>query len=139
GAPELCRGVFDVIFLGEAELTWPQFLRDWQQGTHRKEYRQVERPDLATSPAPRWDSVAKDVASYRIAGVQTTRGCPYDCEFCDVIHLFGRQPRHKPVPQVIEEIVALQKLDVRRIFICDDDFIGDKKYAKELLRALIPV
>ena len=90
GAPELCRGVFDVVFLGEAEITWPRFLQEWKQGTHRNEYRQVERPDLSTSPAPRWDSVTADIKRYRIAGVQTTRGCPYDCEFCDVIHLASR-------------------------------------------------
>lgn len=139
GSPEQCRGIFDVIFLGEAELTWPRFLQEWKHGIHRNEYRQVERPDLTNSPAPRWDSVASSIARYRLAGVQTTRGCPYDCEFCDVIHLFGRQPRHKPVARVIEEIMTLQKLGAQRVFICDDDFIGDKKYAKELLRALIPV
>lgn len=139
GSPETCRGEFDVIFLGEAELTWPRFLNEWKQGIHRNEYRQVERPDLSTSPQPRWESVSSDIQRYRLAGVQTTRGCPYDCEFCDVIHLFGRQPRHKPVAVVVDEVVALQKLGAQRIFICDDDFIGDKKYAKELLRALIPV
>ncbi len=139
GSPELCRGVFDVVFLGEAEITWPRFLQEWKQGTHRNEYRQVERPDLSNSPQPRWDSVAADIQRYRLAGVQTTRGCPYDCEFCDVIHLFGRQPRHKPVARVVDEVLTLQKLGAQRIFICDDDFIGDKKYAKELLRALIPV
>ncbi len=139
GSPETCRGVFDVVFLGEAEITWPRFLSEWTQGIHRNEYRQVERPDLTNSPRPRWDSVAADVQRYRLAGVQTTRGCPYDCEFCDVIHLFGRQPRHKPISCVVDEVIALQKLGTQRIFICDDDFIGDKKYAKELLRALIPV
>ncbi len=139
GAPEMCRGVFDVVFLGEAELTWPRFLSEWKQGIHRNEYRQVERPNLADSPVPRWDTIADDIKRYRLAGVQTTRGCPYDCEFCDVIHLFGRQPRHKPVERVVEEVVALQKLGAQRIFVCDDDFIGDKRYAKELLRALIPV
>jgi len=139
GAPDACRDAFDVIFLGEAELTWPRFLSEWAQGRHRREYRQVERPDLASSPVPRWDGIADDVARYRLAGVQTTRGCPYDCEFCDVIHLFGRRPRHKPVASVIEEIVQLQKLGAWRIFICDDDFIGDKRYAKEFLRALLPV
>ncbi len=139
GAPEMCRGVFDVIFLGEAELTWPRFLSEWKQGIHRNEYRQVERPDLSSSPLPRWDMIAEDIKRYRLAGVQTTRGCPYDCEFCDVIHLFGRQPRHKPVGRVVEEVIALQKLGAQRIFVCDDDFIGDKRYARELLRALIPV
>ncbi len=139
GSPDVCRGVFDIVFLGEAELTWPQFLDEWQRGVHRNEYRQVERPDLSQSPIPCWDSVQAELTQYRLAGVQTTRGCPYDCEFCDVIHLYGRQPRHKPVDRVIEEIKLLQKLGARRIFVCDDDFIGDARYAKEFLRALLPV
>ena len=139
GAPETCREIFDVLFLGEGELTWPRFLNDWKNGTHLKEYRQVERIDMSVSPAPRWDSIAKDIPRYEIAAVQTTRGCPFDCEFCDVIYLFGRKPRHKPVEHVIQEIVTLQKLGAMRIFLCDDDFVGDPKYAKQLLRALIPV
>ncbi len=139
GAPDVCRGIFDVIFLGEAELTWPRFLRDWQKGNHLKEYRQVERLDLAVSPVPRWDSIAKDISKYELAAVQTTRGCPYDCDFCDVIHLFGRKPRHKPIENVLKEIEALQKLGAKRIFLCDDDFVGDQKWAKQFLRELLPL
>jgi len=139
GSPDTCRGLFDVLLLGEAELTWPRFIREWQRGTHMKEYRQVDRPDLASSPPPRWHSVAPYMDRYLMGGVQTTRGCPYDCEFCDVIHLFGRKPRHKPIDCVIAEVAALERLGVRLIFMCDDDFIGDKKYTKELLRELIPV
>jgi radical SAM superfamily enzyme YgiQ (UPF0313 family) len=138
-SPEVYRGIFDVIFLGEAELTWPRFLRDWKKGNYLKEYRQVERIDMSLSPVPRWDSIAADVGRYELGGVQTTRGCPFDCEFCDVIHLFGRKPRHKPIEHVIQEIVNLQKLGIPRIFLCDDDFVGDKKWAKQLLRELIPV
>src|SRR5262245_21752754 len=139
GAPEVCRGEFDVLFLGEAEHTWARFLNDWKNGIHQKEYRQVDRIDMGVSPPPRWDSIAKDITLYELGAVQTTRGCPFDCEFCDVIYLFGRKPRHKPVEHVIQEIVTLQKLGALRIFLCDDDFVGDPKYAKELLRALVPV
>ncbi len=139
GAPEQCREHFDVIFLGEAELTWPRFLREWKQGSHRKEYRQVERPDLSSTPVPRWDLVGEAIPHYRLAGVQTTRGCPYDCEFCDVIHLFGRKPRHKPIENVIQEVHTLHQYGAARMFLCDDDFIGDRKYAKQLLKELIPV
>jgi radical SAM family protein/uncharacterized protein DUF4070 len=71
--------------------------------------------------------------------VQTTRGCPFDCEFCDVIYIYGRQPRHKSIPQVREEVIALEQLGVERIFLCDDNFYGNPPYAKALLKELIPV
>jgi len=139
GSPERFRGLFDVIFLGEAEYTWPQFLREWAEGKHMAEYRQIERPDIADSPVPRWDLVQDVDTAYVTGGVQTTRGCPFDCEFCDVIHLFGRRPRHKPIDAVLEEIKSLEKLGVKRIFFCDDNFYGNPKYMKELLRQLIPL
>jgi radical SAM superfamily enzyme YgiQ (UPF0313 family) len=139
GSPERFRGTFDVIFLGEAEYTWPQFLREWAEGKHIAEYRQIERPDIADSPVPHWDKVQDVDTAYVTGGVQTTRGCPFDCEFCDVIHLFGRRPRHKPIAAVLEEIKTLEKLGVRRIFFCDDNFYGNPKYMKELLKQLIPL
>ncbi|PWT98550.1 MAG: hypothetical protein C5B51_29070 [Terriglobia bacterium] len=139
GSPERFRGVFDVIFLGEAEYTWPQFLREFAEGKHISEYRQIERPDIADSPIPRWDLIQDVDTAYVTGGVQTTRGCPFDCEFCDVIHLFGRRPRHKPISAVLEEIKTLEKLGVKRIFFCDDNFYGNPKYMKELLRELIPL
>ncbi|MFQ5490634.1 MAG: radical SAM protein, partial [Phycisphaerae bacterium] len=76
---------------------------------------------------------------YLMGAVQTTRGCPFDCEFCDVIHLFGRQPRHKAIDSVLAEVAALEKLGMRMVFFCDDNFIGRPKYAKDLLKALIPL
>lgn len=136
GAPERCRGLFDVVFIGEAEFTWPQFLEEFQAGTHRSEYRQVQRPDIAKSPAPCWDDFPEMAKDYFVGPVQTTRGCPFDCEFCDVIHLFGRQPRHKPVATVLAEVETLQALGMRRVTFCDDNFIGEPKYAKELLSEL---
>jgi radical SAM superfamily enzyme YgiQ (UPF0313 family) len=139
GSPDTCRGQFDVLLLGEVEQTWPRFIREWKKGSYLKEYRQVDRPELAESPLPRWNSVAGYLDRYVMGGVQTTRGCPYDCEFCDVIHLFGRKPRHKPIDSVLAEVAALERLGVRLMFMCDDDFIADKKYTKELLRELIPV
>jgi radical SAM superfamily enzyme YgiQ (UPF0313 family) len=139
GSPDSCRDVFDVLLLGEAEFTWPRFIREWKSGRHLKEYRQVDRPDLASSRPPRWNNVVGYIDRYLMGGVQTTRGCPYDCEFCDVIHLFGRKPRHKPIDCVLAEVAALERLGLKLIFMCDDDFIGDKKYTKELLRELAPV
>ncbi|MFT3764355.1 MAG: radical SAM protein [Minicystis sp.] len=71
--------------------------------------------------------------------MQTTRGCPFDCEFCDVIYLYGRRQRHKPVRQVLDEVRALSALGSRTIFFTDDEFVGDPAYTKELLAALAPV
>ncbi|PWU12166.1 MAG: hypothetical protein C5B51_01185 [Terriglobia bacterium] len=136
-APEQCRPEFDVVFLGEAEFTWGLFLKEFKLGRHRSEYRQVERPDLATTPVPRWELLQDDIPRYQMLGVQTTRGCPFDCDFCDVIHLFGRKPRHKLIDTVLKEFTLLQKLGGRRIFLCDDDFIGDYKYAQDLLTEMV--
>jgi len=139
GTPDRCRGLYDVLFIGEAEKTWPQFLEDWQRGCQRSEYRQIEKPDLADSPIPKWDSIAADFPKYGMGCVQTTRGCPFDCEFCDVIYLFGRRQRHKPIDRVLEEIRVLERLGIRSIYFSDDEFIGDPAYAAALLRALIPL
>jgi len=138
-APEEFRDFFDAIFVNEAERTWPQFLRDYEQGTVRKEYRQIEKPELSESPPPKWGAIAEDLPRYEWASVQTTRGCPFDCEFCDVIYLFGRKQRHKPVEQIVEEVRALEGLKARGIFFADDEFVGDAGYTKRLLEALVPV
>jgi len=139
GAPERCRGLFDTVFIGEAELTWPQFIRDWRNGRPRSEYRQVQRPDINDSPQPSWRGMGNMAQDYLMGAVQTTRGCPFDCEFCDVIHLFGRQPRHKAIETVLEEVATMQRLGMRLVFFCDDNFIGRPKYARDLLKALIPL
>lgn len=137
--PQLCHDDFDVLFIGEAELTWPQFLKDWKQRNYQKVYRQSSPVDLARTPAPRWDSIAGHMKDYFLGGVQTSRGCPFDCEFCDVSLLFGRRFRHKPVDAVLTEIVNLEKLGIRGIVFCDDNFSGNPHYTKELLRELIPL
>ena len=138
-APEEFRGFFDALFVNEAERTWPQFLRDYEQGTVRKEYRQIEKPQLSESPPPRWELIAQELPRYEWASVQTTRGCPFDCEFCDVIYLFGRKQRHKPVEQVVGEVRTLERLKAQGIFFADDEFVGEPAYTKKLLEALVPV
>jgi len=136
-APKEYQAHFDVVFAGEVEVSWPQFLRDWQEGKAQPVYHQIDKPELDTSPLPRWDSIRSTMKHYHLGAVQTTRGCPYDCEFCDVIYLFGRRQRHKPVKTVIEEVKTMADFGYEWIFFCDDEFGGDRKYAKELLRALI--
>lgn len=136
--PETCRPHFDVLFLGEAEQTWPRFLADFKSGEYLGEYRAEEFPDLSESPPPRWDSIAGSMSSsYLTGGLQVNRGCPYTCEFCNVWIDFGRKIRTKPIDQVMQELVALEKLGMRRMLICTDNFIGNPKYAKELLREII--
>ena len=139
GSPDQCYEHFDILFIGEAEKTWPQFLRDWEAGNHRSEYRQVEKIDLSISPIPKWDGIIPYLSRYAMGCVQTTRGCPFDCEFCDVVYLFGRRPRHKPIEKVLEEVRTLERLGMSSVFFSDDEFVGDRRYAKELLQALIPL
>lgn len=138
--PEYFRDDFDVVFVNEVEHTWPQFLGEWEAGSFKREYRQIERPDISDHPLPRWDLLGSDVRDgYLFAAVQTTRGCPFDCEFCDVIYLFGRRQRHKSIERVLEEVRSLEKLGARNVFITDDEFVGDPDYCMELLTRLIPL
>jgi radical SAM superfamily enzyme YgiQ (UPF0313 family) len=136
---KVLNGCVDSIFLNEAEYTWPQFLQDWSRAEPKREYVQVAKPDLSDSPPPAWGTLEKRIGSYRSAAVQTTRGCPFDCEFCDVIYLYGRAQRHKPVENVLREVSNLEKLGARRIMFTDDEFVGDPRYAKALLSELIPL
>jgi radical SAM superfamily enzyme YgiQ (UPF0313 family) len=138
--PDVALGRADAIFIGEGEETWPQFLADYEAGCAAACYKPSQRLDMALSPLPRWDSIADTMAgSYKSASVQTNRGCPHDCEFCDVWIQFGRDIRTKPVERIIDEIVALERLGMRRILFATDNFIGNQKHAKALLRALVPV
>ena len=133
-AEEWADGLADVIFVGEAEETWPRFLEDWARGEQAR-YEQAEKTDMTKVPLPRYDLVP--IHKYTMGCVQTSRGCPFQCEFCDIIVIFGRKPRIKTPEQVIAEIDAQHRLGARAIFLVDDNFIGNKKAAKVILRALI--
>src|SRR5947209_6504136 len=128
-------GLVDVVFVGEAEETWPRFLEDWARGEHQARYEQAEKTDMTKVPLPRYDLVK--FREYAIGCVQTSRGCPFQCEFCDIIVIFGRKPRIKTPEMVVAEIDAQHRLGVRLIFLVDDNFIGNKKAAKVILRAII--
>ena len=129
-------GLCDVLFVGEAEETWPQFLQDYATGRPtQSRYKQSERTDMTKVPAPRLD-LAKS-KYYAAAPIQIGRGCPFKCEFCDIIVMFGRRPRLKSVAQLITELEAAQAAGFRSVFIVDDNFIGNKNEAKKLLRAII--
>src|SRR5215472_16441344 len=96
----------DVVFVGEAEETWPDFLRAWQGGRHGRRYEQAGRTDLTALPTPRLDLLP--MRDYLFGSVQFTRGCPFQCEFCDIIVTFGRRPRLKTARQVLAELEALR-------------------------------
>jgi len=128
---------FDILFVGEAEHIWPQFLQDWKKGRPQKIYRQVAAVDLTLSPVPQWETLKEQLPFYLLGGVQTSRGCPFDCEFCDVSYLFGRKYRYKPIDSVLKELSELERRGVWKIIFCDDNFIGNRKYAKDLLKEII--
>jgi radical SAM superfamily enzyme YgiQ (UPF0313 family) len=129
------EGLVDVTFVGEAEETWPRFLDEWSRGEHQSRYEQAEKTDMTKVPLPRFDLV--QFREYAMGCVQTSRGCPFQCEFCDIIVIFGRKPRIKTPEQVVAEIDAQHRLGCRVIFLVDDNFIGNKKAAKVILRAII--
>lgn len=129
-------GLSDVRFIGEAEETWPAFLRALSAGEpYAERYVQAERTDMSTVPTPRYDLLKLD--RYLFVAAQFSRGCPFQCEFCDIITIFGRRPRLKTPDQFIAEIDRLYALGVRTVFLVDDNFIGNKKMARHLLVRLI--
>jgi len=112
---EELRGKVDVIFIDEAEYTWPQFLREYEAGTWQPEYHQVEKPSMQDSPLPRFDLLKAD--RYRTMTIQFARGCPFNCEFCDIIVMYGRRPRTKSVPQVMAEVHEIHRLGITNVFV----------------------
>ena len=108
--PESLDGLADVIFVGEADETWPQFLVDWERGCHKSRYEQHEKTDLTRLPLPRIDLLKVD--RYMFGSLQISRGCPFTCEFCDIIVTFGRRPRLKTSDQVLAELEAFQRADL---------------------------
>ncbi len=127
----------DHLVLGEAELTLAPFLADLARGEARHLYTDERRADLRETPIPLWDLV--EVKNYAAMNIQYGRGCPFDCEFCDITALFGRKPRSKTPEQLIAELESLYARGWRgSIFFVDDNFIGDRgKLKREILPAII--
>lgn len=122
--------------LGEAEELMPQVVADLEAGRLQPIYQTTNRPSMALSPVPRWDLI--DLRHYVTMAVQFSRGCPFDCEFCDIVVMNGRVPRTKTPAQVIAELEVLRERGWRdMVFIVDDNFIGDKRRTKALLHELI--
>ncbi len=131
--PEKVRPYCDILVVGEMEEIAEQLFSDLRAGTWKDQYTGTQ-PDLRKSPMPRWDLYPHEHA--RIGTVQTSRGCPFECEFCDVIQYLGRKQRHKDPDQVIAELDVLYDLGFRAIFLSDDNFTVYRRRAKELLEAL---
>jgi radical SAM superfamily enzyme YgiQ (UPF0313 family) len=125
----------DHLVLGEAEETLPELAADLEAGRARRVYREPRKPDLGLAPIPRYDLLRP--GAYHYLAVQFSRGCPFECEFCDIITLYGRVPRAKPAERVIAELEAIRETGFSgRVMFVDDNFIGPKKAVRELLAEL---
>lgn len=126
----------DNFILNEGEITLPLFLKDLNEGHLKKIYTSDERPDIDAVPIPRWDLI--NLKDYAKMPLQFSRGCPFDCEFCNISNLNGKVPRVKSPEKFIEELNSLYDYGWRgAIFIVDDNFISSKTKAKALLKELI--
>jgi radical SAM superfamily enzyme YgiQ (UPF0313 family) len=127
----------DHFVLNEAELTLPDFLQDFNRGCAKRIYTTSEFADIHKTPIPLWDLI--NLKGYATMSVQFSRGCPFNCDFCNVTALFGHRPRIKTSDQIIAELDSLYQLGWRgQVFFVDDNFIGNKKYLMtELLPSLI--
>lgn len=132
--PEFFDGIADTVICGEAENIWRQFCIDFERGAARRLYTETGTVAMADSPTPRFDLLKLE--KYSVATLQFSRGCPYRCEFCDIVVMFGRTPRWKSPEQIGLELDRLRERNIRDVFFVDDNFIGNRKAAKTLLEYL---
>ncbi len=128
----------DYLVLNEAEVTLPEFLEDLKQGKPRRIYTTKKKADLKDSPIPAWELI-DNLKKYNTLCLQYSRGCPFDCDFCDVTLLFGHKVRTKTASQLVKELDKLYQLGWREgVFVVDDNFIANKrKLQEEILPAMI--
>jgi len=139
-APEECQEHADALVLGEAEEAWPRLLRDFQAGRLEPRYQAAQLSDLKNLPVPRYDLL--NLKRYKLLNIpsQTTRGCPYACNYCEVTQVYGGQFRHRPVDEVIHEIQAIQRLTGSPfIYFVDDNFVANRSHAMTIMERLIPL
>jgi radical SAM superfamily enzyme YgiQ (UPF0313 family) len=131
--PEEAINYGDAVVIGEAESSWPKLIEDFKQNSLRKYYKNKE-PDLSKAPSPRRDSrIDRGVLGIKWPGFYTTKGCPYDCEFCSVSRVYGRKIRTLPIPLVIKDIVNAHS----KVFLSlDDNVAANPKYAKSLFEEM---
>ena len=125
----------DHFLFGEVEEIFEDFLTDFESGSAKEIYRETRKPDITITPPPRYDLI--DINAYGSMALQFSRGCPFNCEFCDITKLFGRVPRTKSNEQMLAEFEMLYKLGWDgAMFVVDDNFIGNKRDAMRLLPAV---
>ena len=135
--PESVLPEADHVMVGEAEDVFAGIAIALEQGRAHRLYRVADKPDMTSSPVPRYDLLRLD--AYVSMPVQFSRGCPFQCEFCDIITIYGRRPRTKSNAQVMAELDLLHRLGWHsEVFIVDDNFIGNSKLALQLARDLAP-
>lgn len=132
--PERYQDIAHTVVAGEAEYIWPRFCADFAAGRPQPLYRETGSVALTDSPTPRFDLLKLD--RYSNVSLQFSRGCPYRCEFCDIIVMFGRRPRTKTPEQIGRELDLLRERGVRRVFFVDDNLIGNRPQVKRLLAYL---
>jgi radical SAM superfamily enzyme YgiQ (UPF0313 family) len=127
----------DHLILNEGELTLPPFLEDLQNGSPQHIYRSSEYADISKTPVPMWELVKME--NYDSMAIQLSRGCPFNCDFCNITSMLGHKPRLKTKDQIIAELDKMYRLGWRRnVFFVDDNFIGNKRFLKdESLPAII--
>lgn len=130
-----CDGLADYLFIGEAEYLWPEFLHHWMDNRAKPVYVQKSFVNMKDSPAPDWSLI--NAGDYVNINIQTSRGCPHRCDFCDVIQYVGNRYRTKSIEQVLTEVKNAHKTGARFVFFSDDNFLGNKRFTKDLLSALI--
>ncbi len=133
--PDLLLALADHVVVGEPDEVFPEIAADLERGYARRLYVIRDKPDVSKTPLPRFDLLK--IEEYASMAVQFSRGCPFQCEFCDIITIYGRKPRTKRPSQVMAELDALFALGWRdEVFIVDDNFIGNHKLALELAQEL---
>jgi radical SAM superfamily enzyme YgiQ (UPF0313 family) len=127
--------IADYLFIYEAEYTWPQFLKEWMNGKAKNIYAQKEHIDMKDSPAPDWSFIKGK--EYLYFTVQTSRGCPNNCDFCDAVKLVGHKYRTKSIKQIMTEIKNAYDAGAETIFFSEDNFFVKKSFTIELLTEII--
>lgn len=139
-APDEALEHADSVVIGEAETVWPQLIQDLAAGAMKRSYRAEKLSELKALPTPRYDLL--DLRRYRIPNLpaQTTRGCPYACNYCEVTQVYGAKFRYRPPEEVVEEVRKLMKLGNRKfVYFVDDIFNAHRKHAFAVMEGLLPL